>query len=146
MATLVATLDAVADLVDTLVPEVLEVVHREPQDQMYEFPCAEVRFGAGTISRNLEGRVLERQRIPTGSVRIFVARQQELPGNAAQFAPIVDAIVDLFRANPRLEGVADRFDATGYTGLLYDESSNLLFLDVNWSATDAEPDSFVQDW
>lgn len=147
MATLVETLAAVKVLIDSLVtPELLKAVVTEPQDQLYEFPVGEVRFGPGSVGREIDARLLERRHQRTGIVRLWVARQQPLPGEAAKFAPLIDAVEAAFRDEPRLGGLADRFDATGNSGLLFDEQQNLLFVDVGWSATVAEPDTFVQDW
>lgn len=146
MATLVDTLDAVAELLAPLVPDPLKQVLTHQQDILSEFPIAEVRFGPGQVGRQPEARILERRQTRTGVVRVYVARQQPLAGEAAKFAPIVDAIELAFAADPRLGDLADRFDATGNTGLLYDADQNLLFVDVSWAAIVAEVDTFVQDW
>jgi hypothetical protein len=147
MATLVETLAAVKVLIDSLVPGTLKAVLDGPQeDQLYEFPVGEVRFGPGSVGREIDARLLERRHQRTGIVRLWVARQQPLPGEAAKFAPLIDAVEAAFRDEPRLGGLADRFDATGNSGMLPDEQTNLLYVDVGWSATFAEPDTFVQDW
>lgn len=147
MATLVGTLDAVAGLLAPLVTAgTLTKVVRGPQDMAWEFPVAEVVFGAGFVGRNPEARILERLQTRSGAVRVYVARQEALAGEYAKFAPIVDAVETAFGASPRLAGVADRFDASGNSGLAYDTAQNLLFVDVNWTALSIEPDTFVQDW
>lgn len=147
MPTLVDTLAAVKALIVPLVTAgTLKAVLAEEQDQLYEFPTAEVRFGPGLVGRNVEARVLERTHQRTGVVRIWVARQQPLAGEAAKFAPLIDAVELVFKVDPRLGALADRFDATGNSGLVFDESVNMLFVDIGWAATVAEPDTFVQDW
>lgn len=146
VATLVQTLAAVKALVDPLAPATLKKVLAGPQDQNYQFPTAEIRFGSGQVGREIDARILERRQVRTGVVRIWVALQQPMPGEYAKFAPLVDAIEALFKADPRLGGLADRFDATGNTPVLLDESTNMFYLDIGWAATVAEPDTFVQDW
>lgn len=145
MTTLVATLAAVEALLTPLVPATIKQVLHGPQDEINEFPVAEVRFGPGAFLRQPEARLLERQSQRTGYVRLWVAKQQMLPDEAAKLPALVDAIDAIFKANPRLGELVDRFDATGYTGLLSDERQNLLFVDVNWSVTDTDEGTFVQD-
>lgn len=147
MTTLTRTLARVVELLRPLVEDgTLVSVVAGPQDLRMEFPIAEVIFGVGSVGRTVEARILERTHTRTGVVRVYVARQQPMPGEYAKFAPIVDAIELAFGAEPRLGGDADRFDATGNSGLTYEEGANLLWVDIGWAAIVAEPDTFVQDW
>lgn len=147
MATLTATLAAVADLLEPLATAgTVKRVYRGEQDSINESPSLEVRMGAALIGRNPEAGILERQAQRLGSVRIWINRTDALSVESARFAPIVDAVEAAFGDAPDLSGNADRFDATGNSGVGYDDGENKLWVDVNWSALSIEPDTFIQDW
>lgn len=147
MATLSQTLAAVADLLEPLATNgTVKRVHRGEQDAINEWPALEVRMGAALIGRNPEAGVLERQTTRLGAVRAWIARTDALSVESAKFSPIVDAVEAAFGAAPTLGGLADRFDATGNSGVGYDQAENMLFVDVTWSALTIEPGTFVQDW
>jgi hypothetical protein len=149
MSTLVGTVADVVTALELLVTdETFRRVHHGPQEQLTEFPCAEVIFGAGTVTRNQQQGFLERQHTRTGVVRCYAKRNSDLPAEFARLEPLVDAVEALFGALPRLTGAYDRFDATGSSAPAMETigQSPVVWVDVSWSAIDAEAGAYVQDW
>ena len=147
MTTLVDTLAAVRAVLAPLVTAgTIKVVLDGPQNQMNEFPAAEVRWGPGTVTREPAGQGLERRHIRNGVVRIYVEQTGLLGENYVRLAPVIDAVEAAFRDAPTLSGAADRFDASGNGPLLKDSEVNCLYVDVSWAAMDIEPDTYLQDW
>lgn len=150
MAGIVATTAAVVEVLQTLLTPnggPFLRVHHGPQEQLNEFPCCEVIFGRGTVTRN-QPQQLERQRTPTGVVRIYERRNSDLPSEFARLEPLADAVVDLFGTMPHLTGDFDRFDATGWGDPFQPEygKAPMVAVDVSWAATDADAGDYVQDW
>ena len=140
-ATLAATLEAVTALVDT-VPAVVRA-YNGPQEQINEAPAAEVRFSGPTVTRDLE-----RHRVWTGIIRLYVPRMGDLPAEYATLVGLVDAVILTMGTDPFLGARVDRFDVSGGTVPGETEVGGQTFLtaDVAWSATTTEGGSLVQDW
>ena len=80
-------------------------------------------------------------------MRVYVNRGMRLDEAVPAFVPIIDAVDAVMRDDPRLGGLADRFDMTGHGGPpVLDEEIGALFVDMGWRAEDAEADTYVQDW
>ena len=148
MSTLAETLAAVSALLYPLVADgTLARVKNGIAEQTDVFPAAEVRFGQASIDRLHAELGLERNRIRTGAVRVYINRGMRLDEAVPAFVPIIDAVDLAFRADPRLGGVADRFDMTGHGGPpALDDEIGALFVDIGWRAEEADADSYVQDW
>ena len=148
MTTLAATCAAVAALLAPLVQDgTLKRVKTGIAEQTEEFPAAEVRFGLATIARDHDGTGLERTRTRSGVVRLYISRGMRLDLAVPAFMPLIDAVDRAFRAQPDLNGCADRFDMTGHGGPpALDEEIGALFVDVGWVAQELDPDTYVQDW
>jgi len=147
-ATLVSTLAAVSALLDPLVTATtLAANYNGQQERLDLFPCAETLFGAGTVTRDQQGRILERQQARTGVVRLSVQRLTDMPREYAKLAPLIDAVEAIFKANPHLIGL-DRFDANGNGIPAMDDvgEKKTVYVDVGWYAIEAEVDTIVQDW
>lgn len=148
MTTLAATCAAVADLLTPLVADgTLKRVKNGIAETTSEFPAAEVRFGLATFARDHDATGLERKRIRSGVVRLYLSRGMRLDLAVPAFLPLIDAVDAAFRAQPHLNGHADRFDMTGHGGPpALDEEIGALFVDVGWVAEERDPDTYVQDW
>lgn len=147
MATLVATLSAVRGLLAPLVTAgTLATVLDGPQNQINDYPAAEVRFGSGQVGRDPVARVLERRHVRTGIVRLYIDQRGQLGEENARLAPLIDAVETAFGASPTLGGTVDRFDATGNGEMSRDAELDALYVDVGWSALTIESDTYVQDW
>ncbi|HEY7119316.1 MAG TPA: hypothetical protein VH475_22185 [Tepidisphaeraceae bacterium] len=148
MTTLAATCDAVTALLLPLVADgTLKRVRTGIAEQTEEFPAAEVRFGLASFTRDHDALGLERYRVRNGAVRLYVNRGMRLDDAVRALIPLIDAVDAAFRADPRLGGLADRFDMTGHGGPpAMDEEIGALFVDVGWTAEERDPDTYVQDW
>jgi hypothetical protein len=146
-ATLVQTLAAVRAALAPLVANgVIKAVLNGPADDLNQFPSVDVLWGAGTVGRDPSAGVLERQQVRSGIARVYVNRGGVLRTEYPKVAPLIDAVEAAFGAAPTLNGVVDRFDATGNGVLSQDDALKALYVDVGWQAMSIEPDTFIQDW
>ena len=146
MTTLVDTLAEVVDVLTPLVPGTFAAVLDAPPRQVNQFPTAEVRLGRTTIQHDPAGQILERRNLRTGAVLMYLPNVGTLPEQYRKYAPLIDAVLEVFGEVPTLNDVTDRFAASGYSAVGFDESLGCFRLDVDWQAIDIEAGTYIQDW